>query len=177
MSRTSCIHQIFVCSCSDFHFRGFTRIVFVHPFLRLCSLFCDVRTFTKHLGVLIQSFMRYMRLYVDFLVFTRLCCVHVWTFMHCNGCSPVNDKESFTAPNSFKRFQISPHITFLQLNFVKPGWGPDPNWFMIRPSRAHTRVFPDQNYRVWKEVRAHYSVDDGLQMVWSEVDLVWKVWS
>ena len=58
-----------------------------------------------------------------------------------------------------------------------PGWGSDPNWFMIRPSRAHTRVFPDQNYRVWTEVRAHYSLDDGLEMVWSEVVLVWKVWT
>ena len=58
-----------------------------------------------------------------------------------------------------------------------PGWGPDLNWFMIRPGRAHHRVFPDRNYRVWKEVRAHYSLDDGLEMVWSEVILVWKVWT
>ena len=43
-----------------------------------------------------------------------------------------------------------------------PGWGPDPNWLLIRPSRAHTRVFPDRNYRVFSEFRAHY----GLIMVW-----------
>ena len=48
---------------------------------------------------------------------------------------------------------------------------------MIRPNRAHTRVFPERNYRVWKEVGTHYSLDDGLEMVWSEVILVWKVWT
>ena len=55
-----------------------------------------------------------------------------------------------------------------------PGWGPDPNWLMIRPSRAHTRVFPDRNYMVWTEVPAQYSLDDDLEMVWSEVILVSK---
>ena len=48
-----------------------------------------------------------------------------------------------------------------------PGWGPDLNWVMIRPSRAHTRVSPDRNYRVFSEVRAHYGLDHGLEMVWS----------
>ena len=33
---------------------------------------------------------------------------------------------------------------------------------MIRPNRAHTPVFPDRNYRVWKAVRAHNSLDHGL---------------
>ena len=48
---------------------------------------------------------------------------------------------------------------------------------MIRPSRAYTRVFPDRNYRVWKEFRAHYSLEDGLEIVWWEVDLVWKIFT
>ena len=58
-----------------------------------------------------------------------------------------------------------------------PGFGPDPNWAMIRPNRAHTPVFPERNYRVWKAVRAHNSLDHGLISVWSEVNLVWTVWS
>ena len=62
-------------------------------------------------------------------------------------------------------------------NDCYPGWGPDPNWVMIRPSQAHTRVIPDQNYRVFSEVWAHYGLDHGLEMAWSEVILVWKVWS
>ena len=37
---------------------------------------------------------------------------------HCHGCSNIKDKENFTPPNSFQRFQICPNITFLQLNFV-----------------------------------------------------------
>ena len=60
-------------------------------------------------------------------------------------------------------------LSFLEIliKFCYPGWGPDPNWFLIRPSQAHTRVFPDHNYRVWTEIRVHYSLDDGLEMVWS----------
>ena len=58
-----------------------------------------------------------------------------------------------------------------------PGFGPDPNWAMIRPNRAHTPVFPDRNYRVWKAIRAHNSLDHGLILVWSEVNSVWTVWS
>ena len=53
-----------------------------------------------------------------------------------------------------------------------PGWGPDPNWLLIRPSRAHSRVFPDRNYRVFSEVRAHY----GLIMVWRWSDQR-SIWS
>ena len=48
---------------------------------------------------------------------------------------------------------------------------------MIRPSRALTRVFPDRNYRAWTEFWARYSLYDGLEMVWSEVILVSKVWT
>ena len=48
---------------------------------------------------------------------------------------------------------------------------------MIRPNRAHTPVFPDRNYRVWKAVRAHNSLDHGMISVWLEVNSVWKVWS
>ena len=61
-------------------------------------------------------------------------------------------------------------VWFLKSNWheCNPCWGPDPNWFMIRPNRAHIRVFPDWNYRVWTEVRAHYGLDDGLEMVWLE---------
>ena len=82
-----------------------------------------------------------------------------------------------------------------------PGFGPDRNWAMIRPNWAHTPVFPDRNYRVWKAVRAHNSLDhgliwsdqrsfrsgrsdhslcsldNGLGSVWSEVISVWMVWS
>ena len=57
------------------------------------------------------------------------------------------------------------------------GWGADPNCFMIRPNRPHTSVFPDRNYRVWTEAPAHYSLNHDLVLVWSEVNLVWKVWS
>ena len=60
---------------------------------------------------------------------------------------------------------------------TNPGFGPDPNWAMIRPNRAHTPVFPERNYRVWKAVRAHNSLDHGLISVWSEVNSVWTVWS
>ena len=67
---------------------------------------------------------------------------------------------------------------FLFMSLWNPGWGPDPNWLIIIPSRAHTSVFPGPNYyRVWTEVRAHYSLDDGLEMVWSDVNLAWKVWT
>ena len=50
-------------------------------------------------------------------------------------------------------------------------WGADPNCFLIRPNQAHIRVLPDQKYRVWSEVRAQYSPDHGLKLVWSGVKL------
>ena len=64
-----------------------------------------------------------------------------------------------------------------QIYYYYPGFGPEPNWAMSRPNRVHTPVFPDRNYRVWKAVRAHNSLDHGHISVWSEVNSVWTVWS
>ena len=48
---------------------------------------------------------------------------------------------------------------------------------MIRPTLTHTRVLPDQNYRVLTGVRALNSRGHGLILVWSEVNPVWHIWS
>ena len=57
---------------------------------------------------------------------------------------------------------------------------PDPNWLMIRPSQAHTRVFPDRNYRVWTSaLQSEPWSGDGVirnPSVWKVWTMVWR-WS
>ena len=96
-------------------------------------------------------------------------CRKTWTASVPNGASPLKSAKEAKLHSYSRRIQSGKQCF--------QGWGPDPNWFMIKPSRAHTRVFPDRNYRVWTEFWARYSLYDGLEMVWSEVNLVWKVWS
>ena len=161
--RFICVHHVFVRSWSDF--RAFNRFPCVHAqtFVRSCP---DVRAFTGLSCVHVQIFV--------FFNVSRLCNFErtmplssVWTYLFPSGTSTWGCIKMWTIMASL-----------MSHNRVRPpAWGADPNCFMIRTNRAHTRVFLDRNYRVLTEVWAHFSLDHGLELVWSEVNLVWKIWS
>ena len=48
-----------------------------------------------------------------------------------------------------------------------------PNWALIRPSSSAHMFSVRSNYMVWKRLRAHFCLDNGLELAWSEATLVW----
>ena len=48
-----------------------------------------------------------------------------------------------------------------------------PNWALIRPSSSADMFSMRSNYMVWKRLQAHFSLDNGLELAWSEVAFVW----
>ena len=48
-----------------------------------------------------------------------------------------------------------------------------PNWALIRPSSSAHMFSLRSNYMVWKRLRAHFCLDKGLELAWSEATLVW----
>ena len=48
-----------------------------------------------------------------------------------------------------------------------------PNWALIRPSSSAHMFAVRSNYMVWKRLRAHFCLDNGLELAWSEATLVW----
>ena len=47
------------------------------------------------------------------------------------------------------------------------------NWALIRPSSSAHMFSVHSNYMVWKRLQAHFCLDSGLELAWSEVTSVW----
>ena len=75
--------------------------------------------------------------------------------------------------NSFESFDIiharfeSAHQWWTQVEVARPKWP------LIKPSSSAHMFSVRSNYTVWKRLRAHFCLDNGLELAWSEVTLVW----
>ena len=84
-------------------------------------------------------------------------------------------------------FYLSFYVAFIGSSFVHMALWPKsdnrksstqvevarPNWALIRPSSSAHMFSVRSNYMVWKRLRAHFCLDNGLELAWSEATLVW----
>ena len=48
-----------------------------------------------------------------------------------------------------------------------------PKWPLIKPSLSAHIISVRSNYMVWRRLRTHFCLDNGLDLVWSEITSVW----